>query len=248
MCNIDILKMIRERQHITIDIVGDSVTQGTDHCADNETYTAQLAYMLADRLPEVSVYRYDGIIHDALLPMGYFEGPVKVSEGMGDKQIDVIRNGIGGNTVRRAINRIQDFTGKLANGRKADITVFMFGINDALKSDATKYVSPEKFLEDYRELLDLFRQTEKSEIVIMSATTNDQCIDEHVKMTEVLAREYNLPYVDQHKIWQMHYDKEKPNFGHGDWLSEVPWDACHPTPKGAKAIAEELFKKLINNI
>lgn len=244
MHNINICKMIENRRHITIDIVGDSVTCGLDHCNNDETYTAQLAHMLAERLPDVSVYRYDGIVKDELSEMEYFEDPVKVSTGIGDKQIDVIRNGIGGNTVRRAINRIHDFTGELANGRKADISVFMFGINDALKSDRTKYVSPEKFLDDYRELLERFRQTEKSEIIIMSATTNDQCIDEHVKMTEVLAKEYNLPYVNHHKIWQMHYGKEKPNFGQGDWLSEAPGDACHPTPEGAKEIAKALLEKL----
>lgn len=237
--------MIENRRHITIDIIGDSVTCGLNHCSNEETYTAQLAKMLADRLPDVSVYRYDGIVKDGLSAMEYFDGPVKVSPGMGDKQIDVIRNGIGGNTVRRAINRIQDFTGELANGRRADVSVFMFGINDALKSDPAKYVTPEKFLEDYRELLDSFKQTEKSEIVIMSATTNDQCIDEHVKMTEVLAREYNLPYVDQHKLWQTHYDKNMPNFGHGNWLSEAPGDACHPTPEGAEVIARALLEKLL---
>ena len=245
MNNLDICKMINEKQYITIDIVGDSVTWGLNHCSNNETYTAQFAYMLAGRLPEISVYRYDGIVKDELSGMEYFEGPIKVNSGIGNKQIDVIRNGIGGNTVRRAINRIQDFTGKLANGKKADITVFMFGINDALKSDKTKYVSPQKFLEDYRELLERFRQTEKSEIILMSATTNDQCIDEYVMMTEILARENGLTYIDQHKIWQMHYDKDKPNFGQGSWLSNAPGDACHPTPEGAIEIAKPLLETLL---
>ena len=62
MHNIDICKMIENRRHITIDIVGDSVTWGETHCNNEETYTSQLARMLADRLPEVSVYRYDGIV------------------------------------------------------------------------------------------------------------------------------------------------------------------------------------------
>ena len=237
---IDICKMIEERRHITIDIVGDSITWGLNHCTNDETYTAQFAHMLADRLPSVSLYRYDGIVEGGLIE--HFEGPIQVRSGTDDRRIDVIRNGVGGNTVRRAINRIPDFTGTLANGRSADITVFMFGINDALKSDSTKYVLPEKFLEDYRELLKKFRQTEKSEIVIMSATTNDQCIDEYVKMSEKLAAEESLLYIDQHKIWQMHYNKDKPNFGYGSWLSNTPGDACHPTPEGAKVIAEVLMK------
>lgn len=242
MRKIDICEMIDSRHHITIDVVGDSVTYGLNHCTAEETYTAQLAQMLADRFPESSVSRYDGVEGGEFTPMKCFDGPFKISLGSTDKTIDVIRNGIGGNTVRRAINRIQDFTGELANGRKADITVFMFGINDALKSDDKKYVLPERFLEDYRELLDSFKKTEKSEIIIMSATTNDQCIDEHVKMTELLAKEYDLPYLDQHKIWLAGYDENKPNFGFGSWLCT---DACHPSPIGAKVIASALFEMLV---
>lgn len=67
MRNIDICKMIDERRHVTIDIVGDSITWGLNHCSNNETYTAQFAYMLAQRLPGVSVYRYDGFTNDELL-------------------------------------------------------------------------------------------------------------------------------------------------------------------------------------
>lgn len=244
MENLDLTRMLREKRHITIDIVGDSVTWGLNHCTAGETYTAQFCTMLAETYEDVSVYRYDGVSGGACCPMARFEAPVTVCARTGDRRIDVIRNGIGGNTVRRAIRRLSDFTGVLANGRRADITVFMFGINDALRSDPQKYVSPEVFAGDYRELLDRFRATETSQIVLMSATTNDQSIEDYVRQTERLAREEGCLYIDQYKVWQEHYDRRLPHFGYGDWLSDTPGDACHPTPRGAHAIAETLWRGL----
>lgn len=118
----------------------------------------------------------------------------------------------------------------------------MFGINDALKSDPQKYVLPNRFTEDYKELLYKFKQTENSEIVIMSATTNDQCIDEYVEAAKNIAYENDILYVDQNSAWKKRYNAELPNFGYGDWLSDNPFDACHPTPKGAHEIAKALFE------
>lgn len=241
---ISIAELLEAKKHITIDIVGDSITQGTNHCTLEETYIAQYAKLLADKYPEATVRRYDGIVTGALEPLAGFSEAVIVNKGSGELCIDVLKNGIGGNTVRRALNRIQDYTGELANGRHADVTVFMFGINDALKSDSEKYVTAEKFKEDYRELIQRFRETETSEIVIMSATTNDQCIDAHVEATAELAEENGFVYVDQFRVWQEHYDPKQPHFGHGDWLSDLPYDACHPTPKGARVIAGTLFEKV----
>lgn len=243
MNKVDIEKLLKEKGHITIDVVGDSITQGEDHCTSEETYVAQFAKMLAEKYVDATVVRYDGVVKDGLSPMAGFKA-VEVSRGAGEYRIDVIRNGIGGNSVRRAINRISDFTGELANGRCADVAVFMFGINDALLSDSTKYVTAEKFGEDYREMLDRFAQSENAEIVIMSATTNDQTIDAHVAKTAKVAAERGLVYVDQNKVWNEHYDETMPNFGHGDWLSNVSYDACHPTPTGALQIARTLFESV----
>ena len=237
--------MLENQNVVTVDVVGDSVTHGLDHCTEEETYTAQFSKMIAEKFGYASVFRYDGIQGTGISPMKMFSAPVCVSKGSGEKRIDIIKNGIGGNTVRRAINRIGDFTGVLANGKSADITFFMFGINDALKSDPKKYVTPERFYDDYKELLTLFKKSEKSEIVIMSATTNDQCIDEHVKAAERLAKENGLIYIDQNGVWNRHYDKNAEHFGQGDWLSDTPTDACHPSPKGAKAIAGEMMKYIV---
>ncbi len=243
MKKIDISKLLCEKETVTLDIVGDSITHGLNHCSADETYTAQFACMLAEKFTEASVNRYDGIVSSGEKPMAYFDGPIEAAVRNGNKHIDVIRNGIGGNTVRRAIERIGDFTGTLANGRTADVTFFMFGINDALKSDSKKYVTAEKFYEDYSELIEKFRKIEDSAIVIMSATTNDQTIDAHVAETARLAAEYGFIYIDQHKVWDAHYDPAASNFGQGDWLSnEDARDACHPSPLGAKMIASEMMK------
>ena len=244
MKQIDILTMLENKKHITIDIVGDSVTQGTDHCTEDETYAAQYAKMLAKKYPHAAVCRYDGVVENGLMPIKYFKGPIIVSEGDTDYKIDVIKNGVGGNTLRRAIKRIDDFTNILPNGKRADITVFMFGINDALKSDKEKYVTAQKFAADYEELLNKFKQKEDREIGIMSATTNDQTIEEHVKAAKSVAQKNNILYVDQHAVWTKHYDKNACNFGYGDWLSNKPGDACHPTPKGAYVIAKTLFDSI----
>lgn len=237
--------LTQEKEIVTLDIVGDSVTQGTDHCTPEETYTAQLAQMIAAALPEISVYRYDGIVGDPMRAMARFDGPICVQQGSGKHRLDVIRNGIGGNTVRRAIRRMNDFIGMLANGQTADITAFQFGINDALRSDPSKYVTPEQFGEDYRELIHRVRTTCETQILIVSATTNDQPIEAHVAETARVAAEVDARYLDLHAIWNSHFDPSAPNFGHGNWLSDTPGDACHPTPIGASVIAAAYLGALL---
>jgi lysophospholipase L1-like esterase len=234
--------LLKKNEWITIDVVGDSVTNGLDYCTADETYPAQLAALISKKLPQVSVYRYDGIVKSALLPMKGFAGLYTVGIGTENKRIDVIRNGIGGNTVRRAIRRLNDFTGILANGRKADLTVFMFGINDSLEADREKYVTPERFADDYRELLKKFKETEASEIVIMSATSSNYDMSEYAQMTKLVAQQENILYVDQFKVWKEHYCENAPNFGQGDWLGNDPY---HPTKKGAAIIAETLLEHIL---
>ena len=240
----DLSAIIAKKDAITIQFVGDSVTYGLVHCTAEETYVARFAQMLAEKYPTVSVYRYDGRMHGELDPIERYDAPVLVHLGMGAKRIDVIRCGVCGNTVRRALNRFGDYTGTLVNGQRADLTFFMFGINDALKNDPKKYVTPEQFGKDYCELLDRFQAAEPSAVVMMSATTNDQSIDEHVAETARVARAYGLPYIDHCAVWTAHFDPTAPHFGQGDWLSDVPSDACHPSPQGARVIAQTIMDYL----
>lgn len=236
--------MLAEKGHLTVDFVGDSITWGISHCAAEETYVAAFARMVAAQYPECSVYRYDGVMGGELDPIARYDEPFLVQAGTGTQRIDVIRCGIGGNTVRRALNRFGDYTGTLVNGRRADVTFFMFGINDALKSDPRKYVTPEQFGKDYRELLERFRAAEPSAVIVMSATTNDQPIDEHVAETARVARAFGLPYIDHCAVWAAHFDPAAPHFGQGDWLSDTPGDACHPSPLGARVIARTIAENL----
>lgn len=80
MDNLNISKLLKIKDRITIDIVGDSVTWGLNHCNENETYAAYFARMIAAKYPSVSVYRYDGITHNERKPMEKFSEPIPVSK------------------------------------------------------------------------------------------------------------------------------------------------------------------------
>ena len=240
-------KLLSEKDIITIDVVGDSITYGLNHCTAEETYVAQFASMLAGDHPECTVNRYDGIEQGELLPMKEFAGPITMQTGTSGKVINVIRNGIGGNTVQRALNRIDDFTGVLSDGNVADITFFMFGINDALTPDPAKYVSVEQFIENYKELLKQVRDRNGGgQIVLMSATWNDFAVQAYCEAVKVLAEEEGLPFADQFAVWRDHYDEKAGHFGQGDWLSDCSYDACHPTPLGARQIALCMYETFKN--
>lgn len=83
MKRINISDMLEKNDYITIDVVGDSITHGTNYCSLSETYVAQFAEMLAEKYPEVSVYRYDGIVETELLPMKSFSEPVEINKADG---------------------------------------------------------------------------------------------------------------------------------------------------------------------
>jgi len=236
---------LKNGEDLTLDFVGDSVTHGLNHCSSDETYTAVFASLMAEHFKEYSVFRYDGIPTGALAPMGSFAGPFPVSVGNGRGRMDIIRNGIGGNTVARAYNRIADFAGTAANGKIPDITFMMFGINDALKPDPAKYVTADVFKQNYGKLLDeVIHRIPDTCVILLTATTNDWTVDEHCQKTVELAAERGIPLIDTHRLWEEHYDAGAGNFGHGDWLAGGS-DACHPTPVGAKATAKFIFDEFL---
>ena len=238
--------ILSQKDIVTIDVVGDSITYGMNHCTAEETYVAQFAVMLAKDYPECTVNRYDGIVTDELLPMQGFDGPITIQTGTSNKFINIIRNGIGGNTVQRALKRIDDFTGILADGNVADVTFFMFGINDALKPNPKKYVSVEQFVENYKSLLREVRRINGDKmIVLMSPTWNDISVEEYSEAAKKLAEKEGIPFADQYAVWKEHYDEDVTHFGHGDWLSDCPGDACHPTPLGAYQIAMCMYSAFI---
>lgn len=245
----EVKNKLQNGMDLTIDFVGDSITEGLSHCLPEETYVAKFAAEMSRRYPAYTVQRYDGIVTGEFDPISGFDGPVLVSLGNGEGTLDVIRNGVGGNTVTRAHNRIENFTGTLANGKRPDVTFFMFGINDALKSDPKKYVTADVFKENYRNLIHAVKkENPDTAIVLMIATYNDQSIEEHCQKTLELAKEEGLPYIDLHRLWMDHYDEKAEHFGQGNWLVGG-FDACHPTPLAAEITAKAVvdgFLDLLN--
>ena len=224
---------------VTITFVGDSITYGMDYCRADETFVAVFTNLIAKKYSGAGVYRYDGKPKDeksALL--GYNE--VLVQDGK-EGRINVIRSGVGGNTVARALNRFHDYTGVLPSGTRSDFIITMFGINDALSPDSDKYVTADVFKDNYRKLINDLKNSEpQAEIILMTATTSPFSIAEYNKKTEELAKEYNLNLIDLYSLWNERYSEDAENFGYGDWLSGAgdPW---HPTATGAYAMGEKIF-------
>ena len=106
---LNFIKKLKSNTDITIEFVGDSVTNGLNHCRLEETYVAKFAILMAKKFGNYTVCRYDGVVEDELSPMKAFDGPILVSYKEKAGKIDIIKNGIGGNTVQRALNRIDDF-------------------------------------------------------------------------------------------------------------------------------------------
>ncbi len=230
---------------VTIDFVGDSITWGLNHCAANETFVSRFAELLAKNF-DFRVVRYDGTVESEALPLAGFEGPFFVGGEKEARQAAVIRNGVGGNTVRRALRRKQDFTGKMPNGKNADLIFLMFGINDALSSDKSKFVSPETFERDYEELLSVLN-SEDALVIILSPTYNgtNYPLDAYATVSKKIAAAHGLPFIDTHALWINHYRKWRRRFGQGSWLSKSKTDACHFSPKGASKTASYIFEEFL---
>ena len=237
---------INNLENVTVNFVGDSITYGLNHCTINETYVAFFADMFAKKFPAYSVYRYDGIVSGALEPIKEF-CKNEVTQG-GYATATFIKNGVGGNTVKRALNRKENFVGKMPNDEYPDLTFFMFGINDALMSDSSKFVTPEIFYLHYKELIELMLVSCPTEIVLMTPTFNGpDKLDAYAQMVRKLAKEYDLMLIDLFALWQTHYNPNVDRYGQGDWLSGCKGDACHPTPTGAKEIAKYIFEQLMKD-
>ncbi len=242
---------ISKASEVTVIAVGDSITWGLNHCTNEQTYCAELCRLFAQEYPDTEIERYDGFVTSEAEPLKYYEGPVSVQKGQKGK-ITIIRSGVGGNTVRRAINRADDFVSTAKTGKKPDIFLLMFGINDALRSDPNKYVPPEKFFEDYNELYDLITKTNpQAEIVFMTPTyfsqgkTRETSLDIYSDKVKILADQKKCLLIDTHKLWMDHLVLDSENNGQRDWLSNCQWDACHFSHVGSKATADFIFEKLM---
>ena len=250
-----IAKRIDEAQELTVFVVGDSITEGSRATSPDNNYIAVFAKCLAERYADCDcrVERYDGKRHptpDAeTLPLLRYDGPFTVREGNG-KKITVVKSGIGGNTVRRMLNRADDFIGKAFGGRVADIYFVMAGINDALKSNPAKYVTVDVFGENLTELIgEMRKRTPDADIVFMTPTYNDKGetatshLEPYVDKMKEVAAQNGIPVIDQHALWMAHLKPGTEGCGQGDWLAG---DACHPSDIGHKAIALEMMRAIFN--
>lgn len=240
-------------EEVLISFVGDSITYGLNHCTEEETHVAIITKLFAEYFKDTTVLRYDGLGEREEEPIKAYNGPFTVNEGKCGK-LTVVKCGVGGNTVRRAINRADDFKGEFLTGKKPDIYFFMFGINDALKNDPKKYVVPEQFYSDLNELLDIVKKSNPSaKAILMTATYNDSGdksnsnLEPYCNFTKRIAEERGLFLIDTHKLWMNHLVLGSENHGQRDWLSTVDYDCCHYSPTGAAETAKftfEEFKKL----
>ena len=238
---------LKNGDNVMIVAVGDSITWGMNHCTADETFCAELAKLFAKHYPAVSVLRYDGVAGGEYKPIKYYEGPLEVSKGTGPK-ITVVKSGVGGNTVRRAINRSDDFVGTFITGEKPDVFLLMFGINDALSEDKNKYVTPDVYYSDLKELYDLIKTNNpNARTVFLTPTYNDlglsekSGLDAYSDKMKALADETGSLLIDTHRLWMDHLVVNSENYGQRDWLSSVPGDACHFSPKGSIETAKFIF-------
>ena len=252
----EIVRRMSDSEEYVLFSVGDSITEGLRTSSAEATYTARLARGLAEQFPGRTVLRYDGLRKDTsdgeLFPVRVYDGPHCVQEGT-DKQITVVRSGIGGNTVRRLLNRKNDFIGKQIEGRCADLFLIVSGINDALDCDPTKYVTAKQYGLDLCELLDEIQAADPTaDVILMTPTFNDygteavSTLDPYVAVMKEVAARRHIPVIDLHRLWMEHLVMGAENSGQGDWLIS-PDDHCHPSDKGHAAIAEFILNELFEN-
>lgn len=247
----DLFKKIEDGENVTICCVGDSITYGETHCRPEETYTAKLASEFSIKYPKYTICRYDGIFNgEEKQPLAGYDGPILVHSGS-EGSIEIIRSGVGGDTVARLIKRINDFTTLLPNGIKPDLITIMTGINDALQQDPDKYVLPEKFAENYRNLLNLIKnRLPDTAIVLLTPSYNchgvqkENCLEAYCDEVKKLSTDFKIPLIDVHELWMQHLISGSEHFGQRDWLSDISYDACHPTPIGAEMTAKLVFERL----
>ncbi len=239
-------RMVESREFVLVTL-GDSITLGALSSSAEHTYTACLARALGAKMPEKTVLRYDGKQVDELLPLGGFGEAVFVQQGRKGK-LTVVRCGVGGNTVRRLLNRRDDYAGRKFEGRAGDLFTVCLGINDSLKKDPAKYVTTEQYKSDLCELVDLLAKTNpKADLIFMTPTyhhdgsTPDSDLTPYAEVMKEVAADREIPLIDLHRKWMEHMVVGGELYGQGDWLKS---DKCHPSDVGHAKMAEQIMEEL----
>ena len=240
---------LNNREDVLIMCVGDSITWGCNHCNVNETYCAYLADAFAKLYKDVTVLRFDGVMTQSGMPLERYDGPTIVQSGE-KSTLTLVKSGVGGDTVKRAIARADDFIGAFQEGKEPDVFLLMFGINDAL-DDPQKFVTPEEYYANYTILYDRIRKAHpQAAVVLMTPTYNDSgkshtsCLDAYADMVKLLAEKTGSQLIDLHRVFMEHLVIGAEHYGQGDWLSGKVGDYCHLSPRGSAAVAKHIFDAL----
>ncbi len=243
----EIVKKMTEAEEYLILMLGDSITQGCGASSPETNYVAEFTRLMAKKFPNRTLLRYDGRVVSEQLPLDGYSDAVSVQSGT-DKKLTVVRCGVGGNTVRRLLNRRDDYAGREFDGRVGDLFFIMLGINDSLIKTPEKYVTPEQYKKDLCELLDLLATTNpEADAVLMTPTyyhdgsAPTSYLDLYAEQMIEVAKEQRLPLIDLHRMWMDHMVIGGAGNGQGDWL---PHDKCHPGDKGHAVLAEEILRAL----
>ncbi len=240
-----IVKRMKEDDNYLIISLGDSITEGQGATNANTSYTAVFAKGLAGRIAGKTITRLDGKRDGDHL--GVYNKTVLKKGDQG--KITVVRSGYGGNTVKRIINRKDDYIGRtFEEADVADLFIISVGINDSIVDDPAKYISPKGFKINLGKLVDMIREAHPGvDIILLTPTWCDRgtekksIVDAHAKAMIEFATEENIPYIDMHKMWMEHLVIGEKNFGQGDWLVDGG-DHCHPSDVGHAVMAEEILK------
>ena len=245
----EIVEHMKADDNYVIFVIGDSLTEGQG-ASDPERldYTAKFAEKLAEQLSDKTVYRVDGKRNNDATAIIYpNKGKhVPVQRVSGASEITVVRCGIGGNTVKRIIDRSYDFIGKKIRDNTGDLFIIMSGINDSSSGNAAKYASPPAYKKNLSTLLDMiYAEHPEADVILMTPTysgNDGRTLDMYAKQMIDLGAERNIPVIDMHQLWMDHWVKGAENYGQGDWLADG--DSCHPTDIGHEAIADYMIKCL----
>ena len=244
-------------ENVCIHFVGDSITVGYNSTGTvGGNFVQRMGVLIGQQIvPGAEVDRYDPNAYSVLSdgPINGWNGPTVIQQAKpGNSQVvQVVNNGVSGDTVQRVLRRIGNLTGWTP---PIDLFVILLGINDSLESDPTKFVPPDVFASGIRSLVEVLKNYyPQAEIALCTPTHNDQpdsggryTLDEYAMGVRRAAIETGTALVDLRALWADMFDAGEPGLsgddGYGWWLSTAGGNHTHPTDQGHQGIAEEMFK------
>jgi lysophospholipase L1-like esterase len=261
-----LLQRILAGESCVIHFVGDSITVGYNSTGTvGANFVQRMGVLIGQQLaPKASVQRYDpnayGSLNDNAI--NGWNGPTVIGTtaeaGSSSQVIQIVNNGVSGDTVQRVLRRFGNLTGWTP---VIDCHIIYLGINDSLTTDGTKFVDPDSFYSGIRALLDIIRNYyPQSDLVVCTQHHNDQPeagnggsivantykLENYAMATRRAAAELGVALVDLRQKWADHFNPNDPNFaandGYRDSIDTSGGNHTHPTDTGHQAIAEEIFK------